>query len=316
MDGKNYGKNRIFCDLGDLERTYSVVNALASPVRLGILKLLVKKSMSISELAQALNVSISSISMHVSILKEAGMISVISKPGKHGSFKVCGVFVETVQLDLFSATQEQMSKSLSWDVPIGSYSNADIKPPCGMLGENGYFEQEDEPYVFYHPLHDQARLLWFSSGEVSYRISNRLFHTNKVTRLTLSFEICSEAPGYNNNWPSEIYVKINGKKIHTFDIVGDYGGIRGLMTPQWWSTSNTQYGELKTIIIDDEGLTVDGERVSSDGFDALGIGEGYYFTFALGVEALARNSGGMNLFGRGFGNYDQDIKVEIDYLLS
>ena len=153
MDGKNYGKNRIFCDLGDVERTYGIVNALASPVRLGILKLLVQKSMSISELAQALNVSISSISMHVSILKDAGMISVISKPGKHGSFKVCGVFVETVQFDLFSATQDQVTKSLSWDVPIGSYSNADVCPPCGMLGEDGYFEQEDEPYVFYHPLH-------------------------------------------------------------------------------------------------------------------------------------------------------------------
>lgn len=311
----NFGKSRIFCDLEDCDRTYQVANALASPVRLGILRLLVHKSMSISELAHALNVSISSISMHVSILKDAGMISVASKPGKHGTFKVCGAFVEAVQFDFFTQSRVQKTNTVSWEIPIGSYSDVDVVPPCGIVGQDGYFEQEDEPYVFFHPMHDQAQLLWFTSGELTYRISNRLFHTNDVTKLVLSFEICSEAPGYNNNWPSDIYIKLNGKKVHTFTISGDYGGLRGLRTPQWWSTSNTQYGELKTIVVDANGTLADGVPVSSHTIESLDLAKGYYFSLSFGVESGGHNAGGMNLFGKDFGNYDQAIKVEIEYLL-
>ena len=256
----NFGKGRIFCDLEDCDRTYQVANALASPVRLGILRLLVHKSMSISELAHALNVSISSISMHVSILKDAGMISVASKPGKHGTFKVCGAFVEAVQFDFFTQSKVQKTNTVSWEIPIGSYSDVDVVPPCGIVGQDGYFEQEDEPYVFFHPMHDKAQLLWFTSGELTYRISNRLFHTNDVTKLVLSFEICSEAPDAN-------------------------------------------------------GTLADGVPVSSHTIESLDLAKGYYFSLSFGVESGGHNAGGMNLFGKDFGNYDQAIKVEIEYLL-
>jgi predicted transcriptional regulator len=33
----------------------------------------------------------------------------------------------------------------------------------------------------------------------------------------------------------------------------------------------------------------------------------------IGIDPDARNVGGINLFGRGFGNYPQDIVLRIDY---
>ena len=314
----NSGKERIFCDLEDCERTYTIANALASPVRLGILRLLVHKSMTISELANELNVSISSISMHISILKDANLISVSTKPGKHGAFKVCGVFVESIVFNLLSERKKEgnIINKVSWEIPIGSYFDAKINAPCGILSEQGYVDQEDQPYVFFHPMHDQAQLLWFSHGELTYKVSNRIFHSNKVQRLILSFEVCSEAPGYNNDWPSDIFIKINGVKLYTFAISGDYGGQRGLMTPEWWSTSNTQFGELKTVVITDDGVFIDGNKVGKENLSSLQLENGYFFSLTLGTEKSDTKPGGMNLFGKKFGNHNQDIKVEFEYLLN
>jgi len=33
--------------------------------------------------------------------------------------------------------------------------------------------------------------------------------------------------------------------------------------------------------------------------------------FRIGVDATARHPGGINIFGRGFGNHDQDIVMRI-----
>ena len=302
----NFGKSRIFCDLEDCDRTYQVANALASPVRLGILRLL--EQLLLDGRAVALQVSHG---FGVAVL----LLAQLRFQAVDALLQAAQALVEAVQFDFFTQSRVQKTNIVSWEIPIGSYSDVDVVPPCGIVGQDGYFEQEDEPYVFFHPMHDQAQLLWFTSGELTYRISNRLFHTNDVTKLVLSFEICSEAPGYNNNWPSDIYIKLNGKKVHTFTISGDYGGLRGLRTPQWWSTSNTQYGELKTIVVDANGTLADGVPVSSHTIESLDLAKGYYFSLSFGVESGGHNAGGMNLFGKDFGNYDQAIKVEIEYLL-
>jgi predicted transcriptional regulator len=69
----------------------------------------------------------------------------------------------------------------------------------------------------------------------------------EATKLELSMEICSEAPEFALDWPSDITLWINGVEVR------------------------------------------------------------------LGVKADARNVGGLNLFGRKFGNYGQDILMRTKY---
>ena len=87
----NSGKESFSYSLSDIDDMSQMARALSSPIRLEILKLLNGNSRTMSELSKLLYVSMSSISMHTAILKDAGLITIIPKPGMHGAQKLCGI---------------------------------------------------------------------------------------------------------------------------------------------------------------------------------------------------------------------------------
>jgi predicted transcriptional regulator len=114
-----------------------------------------------------------------------------------------------------------------------------------------------------------AQLIWFRRGYLEYRFPNRVPRGSLIRNLELSMEICSEAPLHNPDWPSDITLWINGKEVGTWTSPGDFGGERGLLTPQWWGSENTQYGLLKTWRVHTDGSYIDGRRISQLTVDEL-----------------------------------------------
>jgi predicted transcriptional regulator len=148
---------------------------------------------------------------------------------------------------------------------------------------------------------------------VEYRFPNRIPFNSRLTGMEISMEICSEAPLCNADWPSDITLWINGVEVGTWMCPGDFGGQRGLLTPAWWETFMTQYGMLKNWKVTGEGTYIDGSKISGVNIHDLGIDGKHSFTVRLGVKEDAANLGGINLFGRKFGNYEQDILVRLDF---
>lgn len=310
----NTGKESLYFDLADIERSSLIAKALSSPVRLEILKLLIKNSMTMSELSHDLFLPMSSICMHINILKEAKLITVTPRPGLHGSQKLCGIRADQVTFNFFSSIRDYHTKPPKLtDIPIGSYSDCNITAPCGLATSISYIDYEDTPYGFYDPDHINASLVWFTTGFLNYHIPNKDIKDEDVVFVSISFEVCAEAPGYNNYWPSDIFLRINDNHITTFMVKGDYGGQKGANNPSWWSDSNTQYGELRELIIRSDGCFLNNQKVSSLNIDSLGLTENYYFNFSLGVDKDSSHLGGINLFGRDFGNYRQDILMKVVY---
>ena len=93
---------------------------------------------------------------------------------------------------------------------------------------------------------------------------------------------------------------------------GDYGARHGLLTPEWWQTG-TQYGVIKQVEVTEQGTFLDGSFVSPVTIADLNIPEKPVFTFRLCVKENAKNRGGINLFGRKFGDYNQNIIVTFTY---
>lgn len=309
------GKHNYFYCLENIEEMSEMAKALSSPVRLEILKLLVKQSMTMSELSQELLVSLSSVSMHTKILLEVGLITVKPKPGMHGAQKVCGIRADQVMFDFFGTKNH---KTLDMpptviEIPIGNYAKAEVTHPCGIVSSDDWVDIEDSQYCFYDPAHVHAQLIWFTSGFLEYHITNKSLQDREIKSLNVSFEVCAEAPGYNNVWPSDISVEINHIRLFTFRVDGDYGGHRGINNPLWWSDSNTQYGEMKSFSITSQGTYMNGKKVSDVCLESLNVQDNYYFSLRVGVDEESGCPGGMNLFGRKFGNYAQDIRVEIQY---
>ena len=107
------------------------------------------------------------------------------------------------------------------------------------------------------------------------------------------------------------YIYKNEKEIGTWTSPGDYGDVRGKLTPDWWKLAGSQYGLLKNWSVVDDGSYVDGTKVSNITLNEVDVRGHSSVKVRIGIKDNAVNVGGINIFGRGFGNYDQDIVMKM-----
>ncbi|TXK85302.1 hypothetical protein [Paenibacillus sp. N3.4] len=136
-----------------------------------------------------------------------------------------------------------------------------------------------------------------------------------VPSIQFSMELCSEAPHYDNDWPSDITVWVNGLEIGTWTSPGDFGGRRGKLNPAWWPDLSTQFGSLKTWRVDETRSTLDDVEVSTTTLQQLSLLSNSFIGMRIGVKENARFKGGLNLFGKRFGDHEQDMVMRIYYML-
>jgi predicted transcriptional regulator len=286
-----------------------VSKALGSDKRLAILNYLGNHTCSVLEIADALDLPASTATQHINILEEAGLITTDLQPATRGLQRMCARVYDQVVIHLLSERNTDES-TVEVSMPIGAYSDVSVTPTCGLAGEIGIIGQLDDPATFYEPERIYAQLLWFHKGFVEYLFPNRLPAGATLDSLELSFEVCSEAPLHHLDWSSDITVWINGTEIGTWTSPADFGGERGALTPAWWDIENTQYGLMKIWKVNPAGSFVDGIQVSDVTLSSLHIGASKGIKVRIGVKDSANNIGGLNLFGKKFGNYPQDIVVK------
>jgi predicted transcriptional regulator len=266
--------------------------------------------MNISELAERFSLPLSSAALHVKVLEEAELIFTEEKPGLRGAQKICAILAEDLYFNIFhQKNQEQPVRNIHYSMPLGGYFECSVTKPCGIAGKRSYIGIEDSEYSFYNPNRIHAQLIWFTSGFLEYRFSNYSLLKGKLLELHFSLEACSEAPGYNSNWPSDITIRINREEVYTFRCPGDFGDKRGANTPAWWPSENTQYGELHHLTITPQGCFGDGRKTSDLNLETLRVIQGEYISFTIGVKEDAECVGGINIFGEHFGNYRQNIEM-------
>ncbi|GLX66057.1 ArsR/SmtB family transcription factor [Paenibacillus glycanilyticus] len=297
------------------DRLVKVAHALSTSTRIGIIKLLLAKpNLNVIEIAAALDIPISTAATNVKVLEEAELILTELQPASRGAMKVCSRNFDDVRMILNPiAFYQNQSKMVEVEMPIGHFIQFDIFPTCGMAGGSGMLFPEDEPDNFYHPDSRTAEIIWLRKGWVEYRFPSKIPPGAKVKSLEFSLEICSEAPNYNNDWPSEITAWVNDVEIGSWISPGDFGDHRGKLNPPWWNDSSTQYGLLKTWAIEESRSTVDNEQCSEITLRELHLNQKPYMTFRIGLKPDAKHQGGMNLFGKSFGDYAQGIMMRMQY---
>ena len=286
--------------------------ALSSPIRMRIMKELAANAMSVKEIALKLNIPMSTASANVKMLEEADLVRTSYQAGKHGSIKLCAIKYEKVFVEFTKSPESKEWSRYIVDMPIGEFFDMDIRPTCGMVDESKFIGKDDDVCSFYNPDRVRAQLLWFNDGYLEYRFP-RNFEYLYLKNIQFSFECCSEAPGYRNEFPSDITFWINDIEICDWRSPGDFGGVRGTYTPSWWPINSTQYGTLKKISVTETGSFLDDIFVSATNLKKLDISARNYISFKIGIKPTAKNIGGINLFGKKFGNYAQNILMVIEY---
>ncbi|GGJ36522.1 ArsR/SmtB family transcription factor [Deinococcus roseus] len=297
----------------DGDDAQKVLSALNSDTRLLMLSLLSHRAMNMSALTEALGQPHSTVAFNLKQLEDAGLLRVQYIPGTRGKQKMISKNYDEILLKLPGVNIEAELDIVEVSMPIGNYKRFQAKPTCGLASDTKFIGLIDDPRSFYEPEHVYAQIMWFRSGYVEYDFPNNLPYGSVATEIELSMEICSEAPEYELDWPSDITLWVNGIEVGTWTSPGDFGGVKAKLTPSWWSLDQTTHGLLKRWRITQEGSFIDGERLSPVSIRDVNIQDAAHIEVKLGVKPDARHPGGMNLFGKRFGNYEQDIVMRTRY---
>ena len=292
--------------------------ALASDTRLKIIEILKHSPENIKDMAEKLEISQAMTTRHIQMLVKAGVVGFEKKAASRGRQKLCYIKEKDFNIIIPDAQTESGEIAadigdmgvIKCEIPIGSYIDYDIEVTCGLASPRKIIGMLDDTRYFADPAHINASLLWFGQGWITYKMPNYALASQRIERLEISLEICSEAPGYNESWPSDIFFEINGINLGKWICPGDFGSRPGALTPEWYNMG-TQYGLLKTIKVDEAGSYVDGSRISDITIDDLDLASGVPIEFSVINPKDAQNRGGVTLFGKSFGNYSQDIVLSM-----
>ncbi|MDW6025406.1 helix-turn-helix domain-containing protein [Mesorhizobium sp. BAC0120] len=298
----------------DPEDDIEVLKGLASPIRIRILKLLRSAGpLNVNDISRRLELPQSTVAINVQMLEDAGLIVTEAVKARKGHQKICTARFDEI-IVRFEAEEglQRDANIVEVAMPLGLFTSVEVSPPCGLCSADGVIGMLDVPDSFLDPARVQAALIWFGMGSVEYKFPNNAKLLNAgVESIEFSMELSSEVPGTNMDWPSDLTLWVNDVAVGTWTSPGDYGDKRGVYTPSWWKLAGSQYGKLKTWRIGQSGSFIDGVRISDVTMDDLDITKHHSIRMRIGIDAKAKHPGGINIFGRGFGNYDQDIVMRL-----
>ncbi len=297
----------------DPEDGIEVLKAFASPARVKVLKLLhTQGPQNVNEIAEALGLPQSSVSANIQQLEEAGLIRTEVQRARKGNQKICHSLFDEVLVMFKSQPEDASRNTIDVAMPLGLYTSCEVSAPCGLCSTQGVIGLLDVPDTFLDPGRMDAGLIWFTRGYVEYQFpNNSKLMKGDLASIEFAMELSSEVPGTAADWPSDITVSVNRIDVGTWTSPGDFGDKRGVYTPDWWKLKGSQYGKLKNWRITREGSFVDGVKISPISLTDLDLDKHRSIRLRIGVRDDARHPGGINIFGKGFGNYDQDIVMRL-----
>ncbi len=290
--------------LDDEAEAYQVCRALANPHRMAILRALAHRTMTMGEIASLTGLSQATVTVHIRELEAVGLISTTVKAApRHGQQKLCRSTTSAISIPFRSA-----DTAAPFSMPVGFFVDYHVTVTCGMNSITQRLLEFDDPAAFANPRRADAQIVWTGGvGYFEYRFPV-LPAADHACGIELSAEVCSEVVESNNKYPSDISLWINGALIATFRSPGDMGGRRGRFTPAWVPLHWTQFGFLARWRCDAKGCWINDKLFAhAPCYHDLRIHQSSDIRVRIGVAPNARHKGGVNIFGRHFGDYDQDI---------
>ncbi|MDR2479237.1 MAG: ArsR family transcriptional regulator [Treponema sp.] len=297
----------------DSSRDSKVLRALGADIRLRILELLQNQELNVSEIARKLGIPQSTATTSILALEAAGLIDIHTANAVKGRQKVVASRYKEILVTFSPPSFPGKDDVIEVEMPVGLFTSYDVSAPCGLCSRDSIIGYLDVPGTFFSPDRIKAALVWFEKGYVEYKFPNNALYLGKntVKRLELSMELSSELPGTDKKWPSDISVWINEKEIGRWTAPGDFGDRRGKFTPSFWKLEGSQYGLLTSWEVTGTGTGINGQHASKVTLKDLHLDDHHSVKVRIGIAEKAKHAGGINIFGRGFGDYDQDIVLKL-----
>ncbi|MES1227683.1 MAG: metalloregulator ArsR/SmtB family transcription factor, partial [Armatimonadota bacterium] len=155
------------------QESVAIFRALGSSTRARIIELLSEREMNIGELSNALGLTQPSVTKHVQVLEEAGIVVSDYVAAPQGTQKRCRRVFERLLVDLAPRVPESDGFAET-ELPVGMYNEIDVKPTCGLATREKFIGLVDAPVSFFLPERSHAEILWSAGGWVEYAFPNTL----------------------------------------------------------------------------------------------------------------------------------------------
>ena len=296
----------------NLREGIEIHKALGSEVRVAILELMLEnEGINLNEIAGRLNLTNGALTGHIKKLEDTGIIALNKNYDGRSNNKIYRITYDRILTEVRS---EQVRNNVyQAEIKPGLYTDFKVFPTCGIASPESVIGDYDDPRYFMDPNRAKAELVWFAKGYVEYILPSIIPKAQRIDEISISAELASEAPGSNDFYPSDIYFSINGVELGYWTSPGDFGNIRGRYTPEWWSITSNQYGLMKNLVVNHLGTFIDSIQISGVTIDELNLTSESTIRFRLSVPEKAKHVGGLTIYGRNFGNFEQDIKIQISY---
>lgn len=295
-----------------LDEGLELFKALGSDIRVEIIKLLLEnKNMSMNELAASLNITNGALTSHIKKLEDCGIVSASTESPGHGNQKICAVCLNKILIDFLP--KEEFENIYESNIRVGHYSDYSIYPTCGLASDKGILGEIDDPRYYAHPSRYDADMLWFTKGYVEYIIPNLISASQTIEQITVSMEFSSKVPCVNDEYCGSILFYLNETCIGKWKTPGDFESSKGIFTPEWWFPKWDQHGSLKILTINNNGTFIDGMKISDIKISDFKLNYKSNIKLKIDIPANENNKSGLTIFGKTFGNYNQDINVRIKY---
>lgn len=156
----------VHLNFGKEEELVKTAHARSSPVRLRILELVNTDKLSIVDIARRLQIPASSAALHIRELQEANLVRIEMQPGTRGSVKLCTRAMDKIDIRL-TEMNGNVSDTLSVEMPIGAYTDCQVKETCGIIGS----DDEEETFFLrsasWHRCSGPLRGTWCTSFPIS-----------------------------------------------------------------------------------------------------------------------------------------------------
>lgn len=293
----------------DINEIKNLADALGNVQRLKIIQSIIDGPKSITELSNELNIPTSNIMFHVRILEDVKLVKfTITNRTTFISMLTNNVVFKLN--DLFELTETPKTTEYNYEILLGNYLDIISNGTKFIIAMS---ENEKLNINFQNRFSSdrfKIQLLTVTHSILVYPLQP-IKQDENLKQIHISLEMCSEAPFYRNDFASDVEFYIDDICICSHRLEGDFGGRKGILNPSWYPISNTQYGELIYIVISELGVTINGKLVNTKiNINNIDLNEDKIHTFKFGNSDKKGIKGGMNIFGKAFGDHPQNIKIK------
>jgi len=293
------------------DKTEVVLKVLSNSARYKILALLSQGPMNISELSRAVKISQPTVTTYINQLEKAGLVFSRLQKSSTGYNKICQTAYPGITLFWQDSEKPATETEYEIEMPVGHYAGIDCSAPCYLATQAGIIASSEDFSRFYHPIRMEAEILVMGQGSINYLFPYNIPKIHKILYLELSLEM-NVAFGPPDSF-TEVVLMLNHHRLEPVRLMPQKVNENHHHRLSWYPDELSTSGQLCVWRVSESGSTLNSSPAGKVNLSDLDLHPMQPIEVALETHSSIDPVGGLIIFGKRFGQHNQDIRLTVAY---